>query len=36
MKMFIDEIHFDEDILANFTDTAKYKDKFLRTIKMFI
>ena len=36
MKMFIDEIHFDEDILANFTDTAKYKDKFLRTIKMFL
>ena len=35
-KTFIDEIHFDEDILANFTDTTKYKDKFLRTIKMFL
>jgi thioredoxin reductase len=35
-KTFIDEVHFDEDLLANFTNTAKYNDKFLRTIKMFL
>ena len=35
-KKLIDEIHFSEDILANFTETSQYHDKFLRTIKMFI
>lgn len=35
-KMFIDEIHFVEDLFTKFTDTLAYHDKFLRTIKMFL
>lgn len=35
-RVLLDEIHFDEDILAKFTGTQKYVDKFLRTFKMFI
>jgi hypothetical protein len=32
----IDEIHFDEDLLADFsTDTKKYKEKLNRSLKMF-
>jgi len=31
----IDEIHFEENILANFTDTLAYKDKFIRCFKAF-
>ena len=32
----VDEIHFDEDILANFTGKDRYIDKLTRTLKMFI
>jgi thioredoxin reductase len=35
-RTFLDEIHFDEDILAKFTSTEKYGDKLLRAIKGFI
>ena len=31
----IDEIHFEENILANFTDMTTYKDKFIRCFKAF-
>jgi thioredoxin reductase len=34
-RTFLDEIHFDEDILAKFTAKDKYVDKFLRTFKAF-
>jgi hypothetical protein len=35
-KVLIDEIHFDEDILADFSSPLKYRDKLIRTLKMFI
>jgi hypothetical protein len=35
-RTFLDEIHFDEDIFANFTSTEKYGDKLLRAIRGFI
>jgi hypothetical protein len=35
-KLLFDEIHFDEDLIADFRDPVRYYDKFLRTIKMFI
>ena len=35
-KALIDEIHFDEDLLAKFDDKFKYIDKLTRTLKMFI
>ena len=35
-KRLLDEIHFEEDILARFTETSRYSEKFLRTLKMFI
>jgi len=34
-KIQIDEIHFDEDLFANFTSEEKYADKIARTIRMF-
>jgi hypothetical protein len=35
-SMLIDEIHFDEDTYANFTDFSKYYEKLFRTLKMFL
>lgn len=35
-KKIIDEIHFDEDIIAVFSDTDLYYNKIMRTLKMFI
>jgi hypothetical protein len=35
-KTLIDEIHFDEDLLAKFTSTTLYGDKLLREIKGFL
>ena len=35
-RALIDEIHFDEDLLAKFEDTYKYLDKLTRTLNMFI
>ena len=35
-RSLIDEIHFDEDLYAKFTDKKKYIDKLARTLKMFI
>ena len=35
-KALVDEIHFDEDIFADFTDKIRYADKITRTLKMFI
>jgi len=32
----IDEVHFDEDLYSEFTYDLKYKDKLIRTIKMFL
>ena len=34
-KGLVDEIHFDEDLFAHFTDVFRYKDKLTRTLKMF-
>ena len=35
-KSLVDEIHFDEDLFARFTDQPRYIDKLRRTLKMFI
>ena len=35
-KMIVDEIHFDEDLFADFTDQHRHTDKLARTLKMFI
>jgi hypothetical protein len=35
-KGLLDEIHFDEDLFAQFTDVYRYKEKLARTLKMFI
>lgn len=35
-NILVDEIHFDEDLLADFTDPLRYRDKLVRSIKMFI
>ena len=35
-SLLIDEIHFDEDIYANFKNYSKYYDKLFRTLKMFL
>jgi thioredoxin reductase len=35
-KALIEEVHFDEDLLANFTGKDKYIDKLTRVLKMFI
>ena len=32
----IDEVHFDEDLYSEFTYNMRYKNKLLRTIKMFL
>jgi hypothetical protein len=32
----VDEIHFDEDLFANYTDVSRYKDKLIRVLKAFI
>jgi thioredoxin reductase len=32
----VDEIHFDEDLFAKFTDINKYTNKLLRALKMFL
>jgi thioredoxin reductase len=34
-SLLLDEIHFDEDIYANFTNFSKYYEKLFRTLKMF-
>ena len=35
-KVIMDEIHFDEDLFADFTDQHRHTDKLTRTLKMFI
>lgn len=35
-KGLLDEIHFDEDLFANFTDVYRYTEKLTRTLKMFV
>jgi thioredoxin reductase len=35
-SLLIDEIHFDEDIYANFTHFSQYYEKLFRTMKMFL
>lgn len=35
-SLLIDEIHFDEDTYANFTNFSKYYEKLFRTLKMFL
>jgi len=35
-KLQVDEIHFDEDLFANFTMQTKYIDKLERALKMFV
>lgn len=35
-KNLVDEIHFDEDLLADFSCRTKYTNKIFRTIKMFL
>lgn len=35
-KGLLDEIHFDEDLFANFTDVYRYEEKLTRTLKMFL
>jgi hypothetical protein len=34
--LLIDEVHFDEDIFANFADFQRYYEKLFRTLNMFI
>ena len=34
--LLIDEIHFDEDIFANFSGFSRYYEKLFRTLKMFL
>jgi hypothetical protein len=36
IPLLIDEIHFDEDLLARFVIKEKYYDKFVRSLQMFI
>jgi hypothetical protein len=31
----IDEVHFDEDIFANFTSFSKYYEKLFRTVRLY-
>ena len=33
--LIIDEVHFDEDLYADFSNIHRYKEKLLRTLKMF-
>jgi thioredoxin reductase len=34
-RELVDEIHFDEDILANFSSKSRYEEKLERTLRMF-
>jgi len=35
-KRLLDEVHFEEDFFAEFTNKSKYADRITRTIKMFV
>jgi hypothetical protein len=32
----LDEIHFDEDLFADFTDMFRYKEKLTRALNAFV
>jgi hypothetical protein len=36
IPVLVDEVHFDEDLLARFVIKEQFYDKFLRTLRMFI